>query len=99
MATIHIERKHRLGLDVAKGQVAEIARHLKQELQADYQWKGDVLHFARSGASGTITVGENTIVLDAKLGLALGLMKARIEQTIDRELDRALAASNSNRTA
>lgn len=90
MANIHIERNHTLGLEAAKERLEGIAQHLKQELEADYRWHGDTLHFTRSGASGTIDVGDDQVVLDVKLSFALGLLKGTIEQTIEREIDQAL---------
>lgn len=92
MANIHIERRHTLGLDGAKTQVETMAQNLKKDLQADCHWKGDTLHFKRSGASGKIDVGEGAIVLDVKLGMGLGLMKGKIEESINRNLDRVLMA-------
>jgi putative polyhydroxyalkanoate system protein len=92
MANIHIERPHRLGREVARAKVEQIATDLKRDLQADYQWKGDTLVFKRSGASGTIQVADETIVIDVKLGMALGLMKGKIEHSIEHNLDKVLAA-------
>jgi putative polyhydroxyalkanoate system protein len=91
MANIHIERKHTLGLDTAKDRVEGIAQQLKKELEADYRWQGDTLHFSRSGASGTIDVGDDKLVLDVKLGLALGMLKGKIEETIEQKINQALA--------
>ena len=91
MANIHIERQHTLGLEAAKHQVETIAQNLQREMQADYQWEGNRLVFKRSGASGVIDVGEASIVVDIKLNVALGLMKGKIEDGINRNLDRVLA--------
>jgi putative polyhydroxyalkanoate system protein len=92
MANIHIQRAHNLGREGARTQVERIATDLKRDLQADYKWTGDTLVFKRSGASGTIQVDEENIVIDVKLGMALGLMKGKIEEGINRNLDRVLPA-------
>lgn len=92
MANIHIERQHTLGLAAAKTQMEIIAQDLKRDLQADYHWKGDTLVFKRSGASGAIDVGEGSIVVNIKLNMALGLMKGKIEEGINRNLERVLTA-------
>jgi putative polyhydroxyalkanoate system protein len=91
MAKINIKRNHHLGLEDARTQVEKIAQSLKSELQADYQWQGNTLVFQRAGASGTIDVGEDFIDLDVKLGMALSLMKGRIEDIITAKLDAALS--------
>jgi putative polyhydroxyalkanoate system protein len=92
MPNIHIERGHSLNLQEAKAQVETIARDLKQKLQADYEWKGDTLEFKRSGASGSIDVTESSVVVDVQLGMALGLMKGKIEEAINNNLDKVLTA-------
>ena len=58
MSNIHIKRSHKLPRDVARARVEEIARDLKKKLDANYAWKGDSLQFKRTGASGSIDVGE-----------------------------------------
>lgn len=92
MANIHIERQHSFGREGARGRVERIAVDLKRDLQADYEWKGDTLVFKRSGASGTIRVEDEAIVIDVKLGMTLGLMRGKIEAGIQQNLDQVLTA-------
>jgi putative polyhydroxyalkanoate system protein len=92
MASIHIERRHSMKLEEARGKVDYIAEDLKRDLQADCQWRGNTLVFKRSGASGTVAVGDESIVIDVKLGMALALMKGKIEDGIKRNLDKVLTA-------
>jgi putative polyhydroxyalkanoate system protein len=92
MANIHIERPHKLGREGARSKIEQIAGDLKRELHADYAWQGDTLVFKRSGASGTIRVSEEDIIIDVKLGMALGLIKAKIEEGIKHNLDKVLPA-------
>ena len=90
MANIHINRKHSLGIETARMEVEKLAQSLKSQLQADYRWYGNKLQFTRSGASGTIDVGSDYINLEIKLGMALSLMKGKIEDSINSKLDAAL---------
>ena len=99
MAEIHIRRSHAIDVAVAKSKVDTLAQKLKKDLQANYHWQGDTLHFKRSGASGTIEVGKDHIAVDIKLGMALGLMKAKIEETVKHNLDQALSKNGSTRMA
>jgi len=99
MSNIRIRRTHQLGLAGAKTQMQAIAEDLKQKLSADYVWRGDKLLFNRSGASGTIDVGEDYIELDIKLGMALSLMKGRIEDEINTKLDAAVRGQGGTTTA
>ena len=91
MANIHIKRTHTLGIENARTEVEKLAQALKSEIQADYKWSGDKLLFKRSGASGTIDVGADYIDLDIKLGMALSLMKGKIEDSINTKLNAALS--------
>ncbi len=90
MANIHIKRQHHLAHDEARKRVEEIAMDLKKKLNADYAWKGDSLQFKRSGASGSIELGVDSIELNVKLGMMLAPMKGKIESAIREKLDLAL---------
>jgi putative polyhydroxyalkanoate system protein len=97
MAKIHIERRHDLGLDKAREEVEKLAESLKSELQAAYRWNGNQLLFERTGASGTITLTPDKIDLDVKLSLMLSPMKAKIEDSIRKKLDLALAGGGNSK--
>jgi putative polyhydroxyalkanoate system protein len=97
MPEIHIRRNHGIGLAEVKEKVDTIAQKLQNELQADYHWEGDTLHFKRSGASGKIEVGTDYLAVDIKLGMALGLLKGKIEETVRTNLDQALAGAGPTR--
>jgi putative polyhydroxyalkanoate system protein len=97
MARIHIERRHDLGLDKAHEEVEKLAESLKSELQVACRWNGNQLVFERTGASGTITLTPDKIDLDVKLSLMLSPMKAKIEDSIRRKLDLALAGGSNSK--
>jgi len=99
MSKIHIRRAHHLGLADARTRVSTIAEDLKKDLDADYQWHGDQLRFERSGASGTIDVGDDFVEIDVKLGLLVALMKGTIEDSINRRLDDAIGPLEATRKA
>ena len=99
MAKIHIKRSHNLSHDEARARVEEIAKDLKGKLDADYAWDGDSLRFKRSGASGSIDVGDGFIELDVKLGMLLAPMKGKIEDTVRKQIDVALADSHRKKTS
>ena len=97
MATIHIKQQHHLAHDAARERVEEIAKDLKQKLNADYAWKGDSLQFKRSGASGSIELSDEFIELRVKLGLMLAPMKGKIESAIREKLDLVLQESQDTK--
>ncbi|WP_089728598.1 polyhydroxyalkanoic acid system family protein [Candidatus Thiosymbion oneisti] len=90
MANIRIKRTHQLGTEKARVQVEAFARSLKEELQIDYEWDGNRLIFKRTGASGSLEVGVDSLELDIELGLSLSLLAGTIEKDINKKLDAAL---------
>jgi putative polyhydroxyalkanoate system protein len=90
MATIHIKRQHNLGRDVARQRIEQVANDLQDRLNAKWSWQGDSLRFERSGASGSVQVGEDFVEFKIKLGLLLTPLKGSIEQTIEQEVEKAL---------
>jgi len=90
MANIRIKRTHQLGTEKAWAQVEAFARSLKEELQIDYEWDGNRLTFKRTGVSGTLEVGADSLDLDIELGLSLSLLAGAIEKDINKKLDDAL---------
>ena len=91
MANIHIKRSHKLSPDKARARVEEIAEDLKTKLDAEYSWHGDSLRFHRSGASGSIDLGDGFIEIKIKLGMLLTPMKGPIESSIRKHMNVALA--------
>jgi putative polyhydroxyalkanoate system protein len=91
MAHIQLRRPHTLGLDGARAQVEQLRAALARDLQAKSQWEDNELHFHRPGASGRVTLGEDFIELDLRLGLLLAPLKAGIEQAVHQRLDAILA--------
>ncbi len=90
MANIKIKRQHHLGRDSARQKVEEIASSLQEKLNAKWAWKGDSLTFQRSGASGSVDVGDDYVEFNVKLGMLLTPMKGAIENAIQEKVDKTL---------
>ncbi len=99
MAHIHIKHRHNLTQDQARALVEDIARDLKQELKAEYSMEGNSLRFQRSGASGSVDLGEGFVEVNVRLGLLLRPMKGVIEKSIHQKIVTALADSKGTKTA
>jgi len=95
MADIKVVRKHRLSIAQAKKIAQKTADDLASEYDLQSEWKGDTLHFSRSGVNGSMVVSPSDIRLDVKLGLLLGAFKSRIEQHIEHRLDELLIAAST----
>ena len=90
MSRIRVERSHSLGREAAREKAERLAERLASEYDVRYRWNGDTLEFKRSGADGTIAVGDDSVRVELKLGLLLsalgGTIKREIEQTLDKHL-------------
>ena len=90
MSRIRVERSHCLGRESAREKAQHLAERLASEYDVRYRWNGDTLEFKRSGADGTIAVGDDSVRVELKLGLLLsalgGTIKREIEQTLDKHL-------------
>jgi putative polyhydroxyalkanoate system protein len=82
MPTIVVRRHHHLGLAKAKGLAQSIARRLMDDYGGSFSWKGDVLHFERTGASGAVTVTDKDFQVRVNLGFLLSPLRSRIKREI-----------------
>lgn len=99
MARIHLQRKHNLARTEARARVEAIASKLSTTLNAKYAWEGDALRFTRSGASGSINIGDDLIEVEVRLGLLLAPMAGAIETAIRDNVDAALSDNGSSASA
>jgi putative polyhydroxyalkanoate system protein len=91
LSQIHIERSHRLSREQAKSQIESIAGELQNEIGISYRWDDDRLLLKRQGASGTVQIQDDRIVLDIRLGILLSPLKGTIERVVNERLDEHLA--------
>ncbi|MBA1188415.1 polyhydroxyalkanoic acid system family protein [Pseudomonas monteilii] len=91
MTQISVERPHHLGREAARAKAEALVDKLsgKYDLKAD--WQGDRVDISRSGANGSVFIGDDSIRIDLKLGMMLSMMSGTIQGEIERALDKALA--------
>jgi putative polyhydroxyalkanoate system protein len=96
VADIHIVRQHHLGLAQARKLAFRWAEVAEQTLAMECTYEegkaSDLVLCERAGATGTLKVTKDHFTLDLKLGLLLGVFRARIESEIVENLDALLAA-------
>jgi putative polyhydroxyalkanoate system protein len=92
MSRIQIRRKHHLTHKEARTRINRVAKKFAERFSADTRWDGDDLLVEHSGLTGKVSVRKTEIVVDAKLGLALGLFRSRAEAEIESILDQELKA-------
>lgn len=82
MSHIDITAYHEMNLDEAHEAADALAQDLAQKFDIEYEWEGEFIHFHRVGVDGSIEISEGHIHIQAKLGLLLTFMQARIEDEI-----------------
>jgi putative polyhydroxyalkanoate system protein len=88
VSRIRLRRAHRLSAGAARQRVDRMADALGKRFDAECEWQGDVLSIEHPNVSGTVTLGKNEIVLEAKLGFLLALFRDRVDAEIAGILDK-----------
>ena len=90
MAKIHVQRKHQLELADIRAKAEGLAEQLADRFGGKHHWRGDKLHFKRSGVDACIACGASDIVVDIKLGLMMSAVRGIIESEVKESLDKYL---------
>jgi putative polyhydroxyalkanoate system protein len=86
MSHIDIHAYHTMDHAHARKAADELSQDLADKFDIQYRWDGDVIHFERPGVQGQIEVAEQEILIRAKLGLMLALLRGPIEAEVCRYL-------------
>jgi putative polyhydroxyalkanoate system protein len=79
---IIVRRHHDLGLAKAKRLAETVTRQLQADYGGSYAWKGNDLHFRRTGASGRVSVTKDGFEVRVELGFLLSALRSRIEREV-----------------
>ena len=99
MADIEMHRTHHLGLKGARTAADKMAGNLADKFDLSGEWKGNTLHFSRSGVNGQLVVTDHDMNLAITLGFMLKMMKGPIEKAIHEQLDSVLDSEPAVKTA
>ena len=91
MSEIHLQRRHKLGLQKAKEAAQKVADDMAESFDIASEWDGNALSFSRAGVSGRMKITRDKVVLEARLGLLLAAFKPRIEERLQKDFDRYFA--------
>lgn len=87
MSHISIRRNHGKTLKAARKAAEHLATELEDDLEMQYEWEGDVLHFERTGVTGQLTLDKKEVAIDIRLGFLLMAFKPAIEREIHKYFD------------
>ncbi len=91
---IDIKRQHALSPDEARNVIDHLAENLQNKFGVTPSWRGDTLHFARSGVNGFIAVSDDEVHVNATLGPFLAPLRSTVEAEIMRKLDKYFPLSS-----
>ena len=91
MSRIYIQREHALDRKTVRKRAEALAKQLVDEYGGSYRWEGDTVHYSYSGGiDARLTLQEDDILVDVKLGVLMLLMKGPLAREIERYLDQHL---------
>jgi putative polyhydroxyalkanoate system protein len=90
MSDIELVKFHSLPIAKAKTLAQKEVDSLSGEYDLSSEWRGNTLHFHRSGLDGQMHVTDSEIRLHVTLGLLLRPFKGRLVDHIERTFDRLL---------
>lgn len=82
MSHINIVHAHKLAPSQAREAAQRVADKLSDEYDLACTWNGDVLHFQRSGVTGTLALTAEQVEMKLKLGMLMSAFSGPIEQKI-----------------
>jgi putative polyhydroxyalkanoate system protein len=86
MADIHYMQEHKLSHKKAKAAAQKVADELAAEYDLTCIWQGDILHFERSGAKGSLVVSKTEAIIRIKLGFVLSVFSRKIEDQVTKNM-------------
>lgn len=93
MADISIVQEHKLTPKKAHEAAQKVADKLAEEYDLACAWEGDVLSFARSGVSGTLTLAPKLATMDIKLGFLMSAFASTIEAKVAENMKTVFGAA------
>ena len=92
MSRIYIQREHQLDRKTVRKRAEALARQLRDEYGGNYRWEGDTVHYSYAGGiDARLTLQDEDILVDVKLGVLMLMMKGALGREIERYLDEHLA--------
>ncbi|WP_269618399.1 polyhydroxyalkanoic acid system family protein [Zhongshania sp. BJYM1] len=87
MSNISLRQRHNKNPDELRDLIKQMATKLEERYQISSRWlSNDEVEVVRSGIKGLITLGEQEVKVDIKLGLMMGAFKSKIQSEISRSM-------------
>ena len=92
MADISIKQQHKLTHKKAMAAAQKVADKMAEDYDMASEWEGDVLHFKRSGVTGSLTLLEHEAHLEVTLGFLLKAFAPTIEEKVTAQMKKVFSA-------
>ncbi|UTW46246.1 polyhydroxyalkanoic acid system family protein [bacterium SCSIO 12696] len=90
MATVYVERDHKLDDGQLRELGEQLANKLTDKLGGSAEWQGNELHYKQSGASAKALLGEDKVEVTVELGFLMSGFASMVEAEVERTLDKYL---------
>lgn len=93
MSTVKVECGHQLPMDRAREAIDRLGADLKEKYGMKLEWSGNQAQLKGTGASGSVVVEGQRVVVTVKLGMlakAAGVKADKVQASIDKRLAAAL---------
>lgn len=87
MPSIDVCKSHSKPMPQARQAVQRVADHISERFAVACEWRGDSLHFERTGVHGQIDLSPSEVRVVAQLGFLMGALKGPIEAEVHRYLE------------
>jgi len=88
MSRIRINKGFTMPREDLKGELDRLVAELGRQLQLNCEWLSeDCLDFRRSGVTGQISISDEELDLDIKLGMLMNVFRENIEQEVMEFMD------------
>ena len=87
---MRLERNHDLGIDEAKQRVDRMRSGIEAQYGLSGMWIGDILKVTGTGVTGQISVYEQHVLVEVRLGFAMLLLEGPIKSHISAAMDEHL---------
>jgi putative polyhydroxyalkanoate system protein len=95
-ADIHIKRNHNFSADDLRARVTKAAEKLSTNYGVKTEWKGNThLAFTATGVKGGIDLKDKEIEVKVELNFLTRALKGKIEEGVNKALDKELAPANA----